>query len=346
MGKVKIVIADTNEEYLIPLEIKLIHELGNQMDLDIISEKEYYGEYFSTGRSLDIAIVGQELFSKEILKHNIKKIFVLAEEKEEITEERNVFWLDRFTSVKEIYDKVAYESLGNLEEKRSRAKETQLIVVYSPSGGTGKTTLSLGLAAILADSYHKTLYLDAERVQTFQFRMSNKETLASSIGSEIEKNKTNLFAGLRQYLRKENFDYLPAFCTAMESLDIKYEFFAEYIESVKESHEYEYIVVDTDKTLDEGKLVLLEKADKVLLVQRPYMTDKFDMEFFQNNMNLSDQEKFLFICNQCDNLYSADYIANLKYPVNGTMELRNPNALITLEAIKRIEGINKIAYIL
>ena len=47
MSKPLIVIADTDEMYLSTIERKLLKELGNRIELEIISDEAYFFEFFS-----------------------------------------------------------------------------------------------------------------------------------------------------------------------------------------------------------------------------------------------------------------------------------------------------------
>lgn len=346
MNKTRIVLADLNEEYLIPIELKLIHELGNDIDLEVISTSDYFSLFFSEAKAIDILLIDAELFSENILKHNIKNIFVLAEELKDTTKEANVYCIYKYSSVKEIYNEITYRCVNNLKGYRSRDKKSKIIVIYSPSGGTGKTSLALGLSAVLSDNYYKTLYVDAERIQTFHSRLKSKEETPSSIGYEIQESKDDLYSGLKHYIRKEQFEYLLPFCATISALDIEFSFFLKFVDAVKASNEYDYVVVDTDKTLDNDKFALMKMADKIFLVHRPLKTDIFDMHLFINNVNITDSEKFIFVCNQYDPNHTDWIREGLKYSVSGFLECTDSEELLSIDGLKDLEGIRSLIYLL
>lgn len=80
MSKLSIVLVDTDERYLIPLELKFIEELGNQADIMVITELKYLEEYFSSPRHIDVLLINEKLYSKDIEKHNIANTFLLLEQ--------------------------------------------------------------------------------------------------------------------------------------------------------------------------------------------------------------------------------------------------------------------------
>ena len=70
MRKLTIVLADTDEDYLMPLELKFIQGFGENADIIVITEREYLNYYFSSPRNIDILLISDELYSREFEKHN------------------------------------------------------------------------------------------------------------------------------------------------------------------------------------------------------------------------------------------------------------------------------------
>lgn len=340
-----IVLAELDEEYLAPIELKMIRELGADINLEVISEADYFEEYFLTEKNIDVLIIAEQLFKERLLKHMIGEIFVLQENPNNVVSRENVHYIYKYSSVKDIYNEVMYETSASFLKSGSKVNETTIISVYSPIGGAGKTTLALGLATILNESHFKTLYIDAERMQTFQFYLQNKEMLPSSVMIDIQGKEKVVYDSLKHYIRHEVFDYLPPFCATLSSLGLDISFFEYFIDSAKQSRDYDYIVIDFDNCLDNYKFSLFKKSDKVFLVQRANKKDYFDMEIFLNNVNTSDHDKFLIICNEYDSAVSnipnmvgqhafAAYIDKQELPIQ------------SIRDIQKIGGLEKIRYLI
>lgn len=340
-----IVIAELDEEYLAPIELKIIRELGTDMNLEVISEPDYFEEYFLTEKNIDVLIIAEQLYKEQLLKHTIGKIFVLQENPNDVPSRENVHYIYKYSSVKDIYNEVMYEMSASFYCSGNKANETTIISVYSPIGGSGKTTLALGLATILNENHFRTLYIDAERMQTFQFYLQNKDTLPSSVITDIQGKEKVVYDSLKHYIRHEIFDYLPPFCATLSSLGLDMSFFEYFIDSAKQSHDYDFIVIDYDNCLDNYKFSLFKKSDKVFLIQRPNKKDYFDMEIFLHNVNTSDHDKFLIICNEYDYAVSntpnmvgqhtfATYIDKQKLPIQ------------SIKDVQKIGGLEKIRYLI
>ena len=114
----------------------------------------------------DILVVSEELYDTSLQRHNISNIFLMTEQYEENqTAELNVNRIFKYTSIKEIFNEITGKSASALKIQKER-QEPKIVLVYSACGGTGKTTIALGIAAALTQNYKKVLYINAARLQT------------------------------------------------------------------------------------------------------------------------------------------------------------------------------------
>jgi pilus assembly protein CpaE len=166
------------------------------------------------------------------------------------------------------------------------ARAGNVIVVYSPQGGVGVTTLSTNLAAGLMRKGIKVLLIDAD----LQFgdigvflKLQSQSTLLDLV-HKIDDLDTDFFdsvvatheSGLKVLLGPQR----PEFAEDVEGVPGAV---AGVIEKVASS--YDFIVVDTSTRVDEQLLSLTDIATKVVLVVTPtlaavkntrFMIDLFD----------------------------------------------------------------------
>ena len=117
-------------------------------------------------------IVGEYFYSRDLLKHNINNLFVLTEEDEEgATEELSVIKIFKYSGkgIREIYNELTYRSREELFQDSEVNKESIVIGFYSAIGGTGKTSLSIGLAEALAQNHQRVLYVNSESIHAFGY---------------------------------------------------------------------------------------------------------------------------------------------------------------------------------
>ena len=296
MLKSTIILADPDERFLSPIEVKFLEELDENAELEVITDPDYFRQYFSSAKSAEVLVVSEEFYSTDLQKHNINSIFVLTENTEEgDTEELLINKIYKYTSPKDIYKQVA--ALSTLDSGTKKIKETLVVLFYSASGGVGKSTIALGVSAWLAKSFNKVLYINAQRMNSFQGHFNNVSTLPNSIVGEFADTSGNLFGRISHVIRNEGFDYLPAFSMALPSIGLDFSVYAEIIKSAKATRKYDVIVVDTDVTFDKHKTDLITIADKVLIVLKQDRNSVYATNVLLKNISCNDNEKYYFVCN-------------------------------------------------
>lgn len=302
MAKPRIIIADTDINYIIPLQLKFAEDFFEQVDLEIISEREYFDEMFSSPQRADILIISDELYDQSIQRHNISHIFVMNEQyEEEQTADLNVNHIFKYTSIKEIFNEITGKSAEALKVKKSGKQETQVILFYSACGGAGKTTLSMGVSASLTKNYKRVLYINASRLQVFQHMLGNHSPItATDVYAKLSSASEDAYSVVKYVIRKELFNYLPPFKSALMSLGLNYDVYEKIISSAKKSGDYDFIVVDADVTFDEDKATLFNIADKVVIVTKQNLASVLATNILVTNINGASTEKYAFICNDFD----------------------------------------------
>lgn len=315
MSKPRIIIADTDISYIIPLQQKFIEEYFETIDLEIVTIQEYYNRLFSSPQRVDILIVSEELYHSDIHRHNIGIVFLMSEQSIGMkTNEPVVNRLYKYTSIKEIFSAIVGKSYKLLSVSNAAKKSTQIVLVCSACGGVGKTTIALGISACLNRNYKRVLYLNAARLHSFQIMLSNKSSVTSSdVYAKLMKASDNVYKDIKHTIRNEGFNYLPPFRAALMSLGIDYSVYEKLVLSAKQSEEYDYIIVDADTVLDEEKIKLIDLADKVVFVMRQNKASVYATNAFVSNVNGAAGDKYIFVCNdfveeKINNLISADTI--------------------------------------
>ena len=61
MAKARIIIADTDESYIQSIQLKFVEEFFEKIDLEIITDKEYFERLFWVPQRGEILIVSEDL---------------------------------------------------------------------------------------------------------------------------------------------------------------------------------------------------------------------------------------------------------------------------------------------
>lgn len=325
MAKPRIIIADTDISYIIPLQLKFVEDFFEKVDLEIITEEDYFETLFSTPQRADILIVSEELYSQAMQRHNISHIFVMNEQyEEEQTADLNVNHIFKYTSIKEIFNEITGKSADVLKIEKNGKQETQVVLFYSASGGTGKTTAAMGVSASLTKNYKRVLYINASRLQVFQHMLENHSAItAADVYAKLAAATDNIYLDIKHVIRKELFSYIPPFKAALMSLGLNYSIFEKIIISAKKSGEYDFIIVDADVSFDEDKATLLNISDKVVVVTKQTFAAVLATNILVSNINGASAEKYIFVCNDFNKEEDNALISpklSLKFSVNDYIE--------------------------
>ena len=299
MSRPRIIMADTDVNYIQSLQLKFIEEFFEKIDLEIITERKYFDELFSVPQKAEILVVSEDLYESSLQRHNISKVFLMVEQDEnDGTEELNVNKIFKYSSIKEIFNEILGKSASVLNVESDEKQEPQIIVVTSASGGVGKTTVAMGLSASLAKNYKKVLYINSEQLQTFQYLLKNQTPIASTeVYAKFVREKEEAYKEVKYLIRTEIFSYLPPFKAALMSLGMSVDIYSTLAAAAKKSGDFDFVVIDTDSVFDNKKAKLLSMADKVIFVTNQNKMSVMATNVLAENINGINSEKYFYICN-------------------------------------------------
>ena len=350
MAKPRIIIADTDAGYIYPLQLRFAEEFFEKVDLEIITDANYFRNLLSTPQKAEILIVSEELYDRSISRHNISHTFVMDEQyEEEQTGDLNVNHLLKYTSVKEIFNEIVGKSANILKFQDNKSQETQVVLVCSANGGTGKTIVAMGISASLTKNYKRVLYINADRLHSFHYLLENKTPIsAADVYAKLTVASESIYSDIKHIVRKELFYYIPPFKAALLSLGLKYSIYEKIILSAKKSGEYDYIIVDADVAFDEDKAGLIGIADKVMVIVNQGMASVIATNVLVSNLNGMNDEKYVFLCNNFnkdrDNALISP-IVSLKFTVSDYIDHFSHSDLIKPESLSKESSIQRAAFL-
>ncbi len=301
MSDIKVVIAGMDEQYLSSLGLGLLKEIGYNVDLSIITEREYFVNFFSRPQNIDVLLIEKELMTDAIQRMHIERVFVLQDTEETEDYGQNMTGIFKYSSAKEIYHKIGV--IAQPLQGGGRAREngqTRTILVYSPIGGSGKTMLSLALARELARFNKRVLYINMESIQNFQWVLRYKDTVDADFCFGLARHDESIVKGKKAltYIGNEEFDYIRPIAGSTLSYGIKNEDYVFLIRTFMQTGSYDYIVLDTSSELNQCNMDIMGLADRVVTIVQQDAMSIWKTDGFLDNIDYSDQEKFLFVCNR------------------------------------------------
>ena len=323
MVKPRVIIADTDISYILSMQHKFIEACFEKIELEVISEPSYYEKLFGSSeksdvqngspQKADVLIVSEELYDVSIHRHDIETVFVMMEQDGGgQSGNPDIIPIFKYTNIESIFNLIIGRCSRLIDGSDATCKTTKVILVCSASGGVGKTTIALGISACLNAESKRVLYLNAERLQSFQMALFNTSPITSSeVYAKLVDASEDVYLEIRHFIRNEGFYYIPPFKAALMSLEIPYSVYGDIIVSAKRTQEYDYIVVDVDTVFDEEKTRLLDIADKVIIVTKQSKMSAYATKILIANINEANSDKYMYVCNDFRQILSI----NLRFPI-------------------------------
>jgi len=348
-----IVIADKDINYIEPLELKFVEEFHKHADLEIITDQNYFKEYFSVPRSVCVLVVDEQLFDESLLRHDIERIYVLVEDSPDDGQTNQndspVKRIFKYSSTMEIVNRVTNELPDSFKKNVITENTPQVILVYSMAGGAGTTTTALGLAANLFASHKRVIYVNAEHCHSFQGYMRERAPLPSHLYGELRVDNHDLYKGVRYHLRSEGFEYLPPLAASLTALNINFALYESLIRQIKDSRDYDFIVVDVDSTLNEEKMALFALADKAIILLTQDLSSVYKTRILMNNIAVNSSEKYVFVCNKfrpdCPNQILAEK-GDASLIISEYIEYVDNLETFAVPELTKVKGFQKLAFLL
>ena len=158
------------------------------------------------------------------------------------------------------------------------AKRARITAVWSPAGGTGKTTVALSYAASRVSAGKQAVYLNLESFASTSVYFSGAGPSISKLFEKLESNAHMFQKGIRQLDAGTGLAY---FC-APENYDDVNVLSAEDMESLIQAcaEDTDELIVDLSSQCDRRNQAALCLADTVLLVCDPSATSQVKLRQF------------------------------------------------------------------
>lgn len=298
MAEISVLIVEPDVRYVDQIALKLLEEMESEIRLEVITDKNYYKEYMLSPRMIDVIIINETCIDESIKRQkNIKLAIILNENENNV---RGIDCIYKYSNLQEIFYKIQGRMKSTFKQLQDESKKTEssLIMVYSPIGGSGKTTTALGLSSSLAELGRKVLYLNVETVQNFQYFLSDKGYIDNGFERLLSVKGEGLLAHLNGAIGTQGFDYVRPIKYSTLSYGIKDEDYLFFIKYLMESKMYEFVILDVPSDMSEFVSNLMTMSNKVIIVsnQDEYAVHK--IQRLLDNIDFSNSNKFLFVCNK------------------------------------------------
>lgn len=292
MSKLNLVIADIDEVYAKGLSgyVNIYHPAV--FTVSCFTKLDPFIRYMEQQPAIDVLLISPEFYSISAACNNTKLGAILSGDSLD-HEYPGLQVISKYSTGEKLIGEVIhlYSKLDPLEMRFSTfLKDTGIIGVYSPSGGTGKTTIASALSIQSNELGLRSFYLNLESIQSTGvfFDTSSKRNL-SYVFYYLKEKSNNLsfrMEGIKSTDKDGGADYFSPPESPLEYGEIDTVELEQLIQGIKGMRCYDYVFIDMSSSFDLKNYKIMNLCDHVLLVtlQEPY-------SLLKNRILLNELEK-------------------------------------------------------
>ncbi|SCY84540.1 AAA family ATPase [Alkaliphilus peptidifermentans] len=360
--KLNLAIVDSDTDYLRALEHYLMNNFSQRFHVSFFTQIEYLWEVLDKeDHRIDILLINPLMYTEAIEKSNIKLIILLIEGILSTT-------LDGFPYIKkyQLGNQIAasilnlyIETYPNQYLKPEDKAKTTIIGVYSPVGGSGKTTIAILASYIHAQRGKSVFYLNLENVpSTAVYFEDMKSQNISNLFYYLKNKKKNILLkieGVRQFDTTLGIHYFPPVERLADFEEISWEEIVLLVNTLKESNQYDYIIIDFDSGINMKKWNQISLCNRLLLVLNQDISSQIkgnsfikEIDRFSADEELFSKDNIQLVINKADDTVGGTQLSinnkkaiYLPY-INGLSKLKGSAIINNLLLIEPLSNMLKL----
>ena len=334
MKKIRMVVADNNKDYLESFAgfMRSSNE-SSRFIMTYFSDIDRLNTYIQRGDIIDILLISPDLYDEELpLSGDVTTIFLEDDVIEESNKAYSVYRYQRLDQILSDILSVYYEKNKIAGEMLARSKETQIFAVFSPSGGSGKTTIAVNLCKQLALNDLKVFYLNSETFNTSRLYFSSQDDDYSLKILYYVKSKTEQLLSKIEQLKKHDpdvgVDYFDLETNAEEMLELTEKEIHLLLNGLVQTGAYDYIIVDLDSSIHTRNIAMLKESDWIVWPMGNNPQSIYQSEsFFEEEENVFGKkniikDKLLVLLNKHTG-HNAFDLSEAGFPIDGNLPFIN-----------------------
>ncbi|MEG1752872.1 MAG: AAA family ATPase [Christensenella sp.] len=160
-------------------------------------------------------------------------------------------------------------------------KKVKVVTVYSPAGGTGKTTCAIAMALSANAESVRALYVSFESISSLStFTKCEGERGLSEIFGKLDTN-INFSEKLKSLLKSsDGLNYFDSFDNYRDLMEIEQVNIQQFLDIVASTDICDVIIIDMDSSFSNLTTNIIDKSDKVVVVYDESACAKAKLETF------------------------------------------------------------------
>lgn len=294
MQRMKIILADPDNIYVDRVADYINTEYSSRIKLVVCTRLSLLEHYLRNSfDDFDFLLVHPDFHTPDNqLYKNIKFIVELTDDMNRTLTAENNSRLYKYQPG----DRLVKELLKIYSEKTEKLpgaggiRNTKVISVFSPAGGVGKTSVALALAASLSQSRMEVLFLGMESFNTVPsvIETSGQEGFTKVLLTLHENPQLiSVRVEINKIRDRDNMFHIlePPDCF-FELSELEKEQLALFLTKIKQACKYDVVVIDTDSSLSNNLITLLNNSDRTVMVGTPEEMCRYKIEAFVNRFRM------------------------------------------------------------
>lgn len=274
MGRLSLVIADCDMDYLSKFEKFLMVNYPQRFDIFSFSSPDKLWDFLSSANKSDILLINSKMYKKELRLKNIESIMLLSGDSTEPVAE-GLETINKYQHAERLVTDILrlYANRSLKADLVSGRGNTRTVCIYSPAGGTGKTSIAAGCSILCARKGLKTFYLNLEDVPTTSLLFSGESMQSfSNVIFHLKGNANNLglkLEGAKCCDPKTGVHFFAAPESILEMAELSDHDVVRLVSEFKASTIYDTVFIDMPCGLNQRNAAILSCADLIVMVLVP-----------------------------------------------------------------------------
>jgi len=283
--KPQLVIIDTDYDYLKNIEADVIRRFSRTAEVQFITDAGYVDAWFSERQSIDLLVVDSENYGEQLIGQKIHHIFLMTDQLDSsrsYPEHVDIFLkntdpqslLDQMDSV--LKKSVTMEDpsdVSSITEDgtvfNDERRDTQIIGVYSPIGGCGKSLICKALAKKLKMLDQQVLLIGCDPTQSLSVYFDEDRFASDDLAEKLRHPDEDTYWTILQNIGQEEVSYLLPFEKTPRAMGLKDENLKVLLDILTDKKDFDYIILDLGTEMTTARQEIMNRARALILVTEP-----------------------------------------------------------------------------
>lgn len=312
-------LADNDMEYLEDFEKYLIVRYPQRFELISFSSYDMLSDFLCQKDQIDILIINSRMFKKELQTKKAAILLILAGDGSGSIPE-GVGTVKKYQHMDSLIEEIlSLYAARNLQERNIAGKSnTRIASVFSPSGGSGKSSVAAGCSILCSRRGLQSFYLNLEDIpSTDLFFHGGTGQSFSNVIYHLKGGSNNLhlkLEGAKCVDTKTGVHFFKPPENIQEISELTDRDIVRLINEFKKSAFYSTVFVDMSSGFDNCNTAIMRYSDVILTVLSPDPCSALKLKEFKTGLDLLERKwgielagRIVYILNRADGKHADIY---------------------------------------